>query len=129
MSMQGLTGSDLIYSVVENSLYFLRKISKQIKLISPGNPQRYESHHIIYLTQALLTLIGPGDFRLKIFKGIMPICCMMIMYIFAAKKTSWHKRAKPGPNRVNSCSPELFVWPISVHLYNFHNCFPLVMSY
>ena len=26
---------------------------------------------------------------------------MMIMYIFAAKKTSWHKRAKPGLNRVN----------------------------
>jgi hypothetical protein len=25
---------------------------------------------------------------------------MMIMYIFAAKKTSWHKRAKPGLNRV-----------------------------
>ena len=47
-----------------------------------------------------LTLIGPGDFRLKIFKGIMHIWCMMIMYIFAAKKTSWHKRAKPGPNRV-----------------------------
>ena len=27
---------------------------------------------------------------------------MMIMYIFAAKKTSWHKRAKPGPNRVKA---------------------------
>ena len=26
---------------------------------------------------------------------------MMILYIFAAKKTSWHKRAKPGLNRVN----------------------------
>ena len=39
---------------------------------------------------------------------------MMIMHIFAAKKTSWHKRAKPARNRVKEGHFPLMATTISI---------------